>query len=110
MVPLGVPNEIVDSVWNYLKARYDNDNLFLKEFDAGFSTKIADAVAAAERVREAVSREALRMGDGTDLPSVTISMGVTELRADQTVPDILKTADAAMYRAKQAGRNRVVTG
>jgi diguanylate cyclase (GGDEF)-like protein len=72
-------------------------------------TKLADAVAAAERVREAVSREALRTADGTDLPSVTISMGVTELGADQTVPDILKKADAAMYRAKQAGRNRVIT-
>ncbi|MCB0581862.1 MAG: CYTH domain-containing protein [Phaeodactylibacter sp.] len=41
-IKLAVPNEIVDSVWNYLKARYDNDNLFLKEFDAGFSTKIAE--------------------------------------------------------------------
>jgi len=65
---------------------------------------------AAERVREAVSREALVTLDGTELPSVTISMGVSELVARQTVPGLLKKADAAMYRAKQAGRNRVVVG
>jgi diguanylate cyclase (GGDEF)-like protein len=41
--------------------------------------------------------------------SVTISMGAAE--ADQrhvTAEDVLKAADAALYRAKRAGRNRVV--
>lgn len=41
-IKLAVPDEIVDSVWKYLTTRYDNDNLFLKEFDPGFSTKIAE--------------------------------------------------------------------
>ncbi len=73
-------------------------------------TDVDHARGAAERVRLAVSQQKLVMPDGTELPPVTISMGVTALIAGQTVPDLLKTADFAMYRAKQTGRNRVVVG
>lgn len=73
-------------------------------------TDVQMAVRAADRVREAVAAEALVMPDGTALPCVTISMGVAQLASGQTVPDLLKTADFAMYRAKQAGRNRVMQG
>lgn len=73
-------------------------------------TELERAITAAERVREAVAAQALAMPDGTALPRVTISMGVTELEAGESVPDLLKTADLAMYQAKQAGRNRVVRG
>ncbi len=38
-------------------------------------------------------------------PSVTISLGVAELKRDETGNDWLHRADAAMYRAKEAGRN-----
>ncbi|MCB9264552.1 MAG: hypothetical protein H6558_05950 [Lewinellaceae bacterium] len=41
-IKLTVPNEIVDSVWQYLQDRYNNDNLFLKKFDSGFHTKFAE--------------------------------------------------------------------
>jgi diguanylate cyclase (GGDEF)-like protein len=73
-------------------------------------TDVEMAVRAADRVREAVAAETLVMPDGTPLPPVTISMGVTQLGAGQSVPELLKTADFAMYRAKQAGRNRVMRG
>jgi diguanylate cyclase (GGDEF)-like protein len=40
--------------------------------------------------------------------SVTASMGVAELRADDTTPrDLFRRADAALLGAKRAGRNRV---
>ncbi len=73
-------------------------------------TDVQMAMRAADRVREAVAAEALAMPDGTALPRVTISMGVAQLEPRQSVPDLLKTADFAMYRAKQAGRNRVMRG
>ena len=41
-IKLTVPNEIVDSVWQYLQDRYNNSNLFLKKFDSGFHTKFAE--------------------------------------------------------------------
>jgi diguanylate cyclase (GGDEF)-like protein len=40
--------------------------------------------------------------------SVTVSMGVAERGAGGDTPAlVLKAADEALYRAKQAGRNRV---
>lgn len=82
-----------------------------EEFVIIFPDTAIDAAArAAERVREAIAQEKLVMPDGTALPHVTISMGVAQLERGETVPDLLKTADFAMYRAKQGGRNRVVVG
>lgn len=73
-------------------------------------TDLESARVAAERVREALAQEPLSMPDGSELPSVTISMGVAQLEPGQSVPAFLKTADFAMYRAKEAGRNRVMVG
>lgn len=64
------------------------------------------ALQAAERVRKAV--EALILdADGLCLV-VTASFGVAVyVRADDTIHDLFTRADRALYRAKQAGRNRV---
>jgi diguanylate cyclase (GGDEF)-like protein len=71
-------------------------------------TDLVEAVQAAERVREVVSRTDVSMPDGKALPRVTISMGVAELKDGQKPSDLLKAADLAMYKAKKSGRNRVV--
>jgi diguanylate cyclase (GGDEF)-like protein len=71
-------------------------------------TSAAEASRAAERVRIAVAAKDAAMPDGTVLPHVTISMGVAELAPSMTVPELLKTVDHAMYRAKKSGRDRVV--
>ena len=64
-----------------------------------------DALATAERVREAM-REAVVV-DGTEL-FVAASIGVsTNDRAGVSAADLLRDADAAMYRAKARGRDCV---
>jgi len=64
----------------------------------------SDALGIIERVRLAI--EASRP---PGLPTVTVSAGVDELRFDETIADpMLSRADAKLYRAKAAGRNRVI--
>jgi diguanylate cyclase (GGDEF)-like protein len=62
----------------------------------------------AERLRTGV--EGLDLDDVTPGLRVTISLGVAQLRdTDVDFAALLARADAAMYRAKQSGRNRVVS-
>jgi diguanylate cyclase (GGDEF)-like protein len=70
-------------------------------------TSLADACTLAERIREAIFRRTF-LADGGHPLSVTISIGTSEARLDQDgIPDLLRQADAALYEAKRAGRNRV---
>ena len=65
------------------------------------------ALVIGERVRQAVSAST---GDGSDsliqIP-VTISMGVAHLAPHSNLDMLTRDADAALYRAKRAGRNLV---
>jgi len=62
------------------------------------------ALCLAERLRDELSRT--RVGE---LPQITISLGVASYPTDGTdIEELIKKADAAMYAAKQAGRNKAV--
>ena len=65
------------------------------------------AEVVAERVRQAVEKAPVKISDEEMLPPVSISLGVAELRDEFSVEDFIQSADAALYRAKEAGRNRV---
>ncbi|RJS93590.1 GGDEF domain-containing protein [Salinisphaera sp. Q1T1-3] len=66
------------------------------------------AMQIAERIRETVMNEPFDMAE-VPLP-VTISIGVATLKAeDADIEAAIKRADAALYCAKQSGRNRVCT-
>jgi diguanylate cyclase (GGDEF)-like protein len=68
----------------------------------------AKALAMGEQVRHAVESSALPMRDA-DALTMTISVGVAFAHErDQSVDDLLRRADRALYAAKEAGRNRVV--
>jgi len=71
-------------------------------------TNLETALAVAERVRDGVAQASVRGPDGTSL-SFTVSIGVSSLDGGaQKLDELLRKADAALYRAKQAGRDRVV--
>ncbi len=72
-------------------------------------TTLEQAQAIAERVRLAVASADLRAGE-TRL-AASVSVGVTALGpTDRAFDGLLRRADGALYDAKRAGRNRVVTG
>jgi eukaryotic-like serine/threonine-protein kinase len=65
------------------------------------------AIALAERLRAEVAAEPLRLG-GRPV-AVTISAGLARLRPDDAGAEaLLARADARLYEAKRAGRDRVV--
>jgi diguanylate cyclase (GGDEF)-like protein len=61
-----------------------------------------------ERLREAVSARPLRLADSLEA-TITVSLGVACVPRDADTPvELVAAADAALYRAKQAGKNRLV--
>ncbi|HEM46819.1 MAG TPA: GGDEF domain-containing protein [Alphaproteobacteria bacterium] len=64
------------------------------------------AAEVAERLREALARRPIRLGDGRAL-DVRGSFGVTELHPGESVEQAIRRADQALYAAKAGGRNQV---
>ncbi len=88
-----------------LLVRYGGDEfaVMLPEVDVDLAMTIA------ERVRQAVSGDTEETEDSLIQIPVNISMGVAELQKNSTLQTLLREADAALYRAKHAGRNVVST-
>jgi diguanylate cyclase (GGDEF)-like protein len=76
-----------------------------EEFVAVLSGTQAEAGIAAERVRAAFET-ATRDPKGDRIPA-TVSIGVACGPADTAVDQLITRADAALYRAKANGRNRI---
>ena len=66
-----------------------------------------EALAIAERVRSAVSGSTSDGSDSLIRVPVEVSIGVAELEGQGSYESLLRSADAALYRAKDAGRNTV---
>ncbi len=72
-------------------------------------TTLEDAVLAAERLRRSVEKASFSNGEVT--VHCTVSIGVAGFPRPQvnTPEDLVRSTDEALYRAKQKGRNRVVS-
>ncbi len=67
---------------------------------------LSQSMEAAERLREAAGRQSLELKNETI--SATISIGVAEYYPGERLEDLISRSDAAMYKAKTLGRNRVI--
>lgn len=69
-------------------------------------TGLGEAVEVGETVRKAVSGlRVARKRDSEPLRRITVSVGVSEYEPGEPLPRVLERADAALYAAKNGGRN-----
>jgi diguanylate cyclase (GGDEF)-like protein len=69
--------------------------------------ELDEALSIAERTRDAVAGSTNDSSDSLIQVPVKISMGVAQLDPEGDFESLLRSADAALYRAKDAGRNTV---
>ncbi|MBD8907729.1 GGDEF domain-containing protein [Methylorubrum zatmanii] len=72
-------------------------------------TDLEEARAVAERVRTSVtSRELVKRSTGESLGKVTVSLGIATQHGDDNAVSLLERADACLFAAKRAGRDRTL--
>lgn len=84
-----------------LVARYGGEEfvLLLPQAD------ITSAHHVAQRIQSRLTQACHRLPNQANL---TLSIGLTEVQADDTLSSAIQRADLALYQAKHAGRNRAL--
>ena len=88
-----------------LPARYGGEELIavLPDLD------LEACAAIGESIRRSISEcKITRRSTGQVLPGVTVSIGVAQLRHGEAMAELIERCDQALYKAKDAGRNRVM--
>ena len=71
-------------------------------------TPVDEGMDVAERIRRRIDERLFRPPDSSDILRVTVSIGLATYPADaRTKKELIEKADAALYRAKRAGKNAV---
>ena len=83
-------------------ARYGGEEfvVFLPEINSAQAYKVAD------RLRQSIASIVIYSDDNQEV-RFTVSIGVSSSEISDNVDTLVKTADEALYKAKQGGRNRV---
>lgn len=71
------------------------------------ATGMEDALEIGERLRQAVAHVPITTVEGQPLPPIAVSVGVATAGEDEEASALLGAVDAALYRAKERGRNCV---
>lgn len=87
---------------NDIVARYGGEEFVIYLDDV----TIEKAQTVAERLRETIAGLQVPSDDGRTV-TFTISIGISSSKVSDNIDTLIKTADEALYKAKQNGRNRV---
>ncbi|MBJ2064333.1 GGDEF domain-containing protein [Serratia odorifera] len=83
-------------------ARYGGEEFLLLLFDAS----LAGATVVAERIQQNIRRQGVPHAASEVGEVVSVSMGLAASSGNKSDAQLLAEADAALYRAKQGGRDR----
>jgi diguanylate cyclase len=87
-------------------ARYGGEEMAIIMPD----TTLTEAFNLIEQIRKVLDKSQLKhKGETETIGKVTVSAGIASLKAVDTAYTFTERADNALYRAKETGRNKVVT-
>jgi len=86
-------------------ARYGGEEMAIIMPD----TTLTEAFYLIEQIRKMLDKSQLKHKGEETIGKVTVSAGIASLRAVDTADTFIERADNALYRAKETGRNKVVT-
>ncbi len=101
--------EIVTSVMNILKRkgdlliRYGGEEFLIVFFNVDY--KAAENLS--ENIMQEIRRISIPVKAGVTV-KVTWSMGIAQVKDKESIKDLLKRADEALYSAKAKGKNRII--
>lgn len=61
-----------------------------------------------ESLRVKISKHKFEIVDKKNI-NITVSIGITKVKKNDILNDAIKVADKNLYKAKKAGRNRVIS-
>lgn len=108
-----IGDEVLQFVAQSIEARLRKEDLVARFGGEEFvvilpETKRDQAILVAEQLRSHFAHTRMKREHAqTDVGKVTISVGVTEYRSNETAKELLTRADYALYSAKENGRNQV---
>jgi len=86
-------------------ARYGGEELAIIMPD----TSLKKASEIAEKIRVSLAGSRLKKKNSSEsIGQITVSIGISELKPDDTAENFIVRADNALYKAKETGRNKVV--
>lgn len=66
------------------------------------NAELKDSLQLAEEIKTALAKQ-----QSTDVPRFTVSLGVTQLKKNESIDEWIARTDMAMYKSKNTGKNRV---
>lgn len=108
-------DKIINQIGKLLKERFRGSDIACRYGGEEFlvilpESSKGDTIKRSNTLREEVKKMAM-VFQGQTLGSITISMGIASYPDNgTTMEELLRVADTALYKAKQEGRDRVVSG
>jgi diguanylate cyclase (GGDEF)-like protein len=103
-----VGDEILKKLVKYCKSNIRKTDFFARWGGEEFVLLMSETdIDKGKEVCEHL-REGIEQMNFSNLPKITISIGATQMRFDDTKETLFKRTDEALYEAKKSGRNRVV--